>query len=104
MNGIVQQVRLTEGVPLTEGLEVPALRLATRASVSALPNASVHQKTVQLGTVDPPVLALLKHWSKAVVVIIALLLAVIVTAQPLTPAYGALAVVTVLCARQIFSP
>ena len=75
-----------------------------RASVSALSNASVQQKTVQLGTVESPVLALWKHWSKPIAVVIALLLAVLITSVPLTLRHGALALAAVLIARQVFSP
>jgi Undecaprenyl-phosphate glucose phosphotransferase len=100
----LQQARLSDdGTQISSG-EVPSLRLQPRASVSALSTASVHQKTVQLGTVDSPVLALLKHWSKPLVVVVALLLALLFTAQSPTVAEAALALTTLLFARQVFSP
>ena len=46
----------------------------------------------------------MKYWSKPVGVLVALLLAIVLTSQPLTPACGALAVATVLISRQLFSP
>ena len=99
----MQQTRLSDDGPLAAGVEVPPLRIHSRAHISALASASVHQKIVQLGTVEPPVLALLKHWSKPAVVV-ALFIAILLTSQPITPAYGALALGAVLIARQIFSP
>jgi putative colanic acid biosynthesis UDP-glucose lipid carrier transferase len=98
----VQQARLSENGTLASSVEAPPLGLQSR--VSALSSAALHQKTVQLGTVEPPVLALLKHWSKPLVLVIALLCAALFTAQTLTPADGALALVTALFARQLFSP
>jgi putative colanic acid biosynthesis UDP-glucose lipid carrier transferase len=50
------------------------------------------------------VLALLKHWSKPFGVVLALLLAIVLTSQPLTPGCAALAVAAFLIARQVFSP
>jgi len=98
----VQQARLSENGALDSSVEVAPPNLQLR--VSALSSAALHQKTVQLGTVEPPVLALLKHWSKPLVLVIALLCAALFTAQALTPADGALALVTALFARQLFSP
>jgi len=99
----VQQARLNhETLAATE--QTLALNIQAGANVSAFSSASVRQKTVQLGTVEPPVLALLKHWSKPLVLVLALLLAVLFTAQALTPADGALALITALFARQLFSP
>jgi hypothetical protein len=64
----------------------------------------VEKKIVQLGSVDSPGLALLKYWSKPLGVLVALLLAIVLTSQPLTPACGALAIAAVLISRQMFSP
>jgi putative colanic acid biosynthesis UDP-glucose lipid carrier transferase len=100
----VQQARLSDHGPSAVGVEVPPVLIQSRASISALSSASVHQKTVQLGTVETPVLALLKHWSKPAVVVVTLLVAIVFTAQPFTPACGALALAAVLIARQVFSP
>jgi len=100
----VQHARLSDDGPLADGVEAPLFRIQSPSSVSALSSASVHQKTVQLGNVDPPFLALLKHWSKPAVVVAALLVAIVTTSQPITAAHGALAVAAVLIARQIFSP
>jgi putative colanic acid biosysnthesis UDP-glucose lipid carrier transferase len=103
----VQQDRVSLDGLTTGGVEAPLLQFqsrASRASLSAISSASTHQKTVQLGTVEPPVLALLKHWSKPAVVVAALLLAILLTSQPITPAYGALALAALLISRQLFSP
>jgi putative colanic acid biosynthesis UDP-glucose lipid carrier transferase len=88
---------------LADGIEVPVVKIRSSAGVSALSDASV-QRTVQLGTVEPPFLALLKYWAKPAVVAIALLIAILLTSQPITLAHGALAVAAVLIARQVFGP
>src|ERR1017187_483331 len=98
----MQQARLSENGALDSSVKVAPLSL--QSPVSALTSAELHQKTVRLGTVEPPVLALLKHWSKPLVLVIALLCAALVTAQAFTAADGALALVTALFARQLFSP
>jgi putative colanic acid biosysnthesis UDP-glucose lipid carrier transferase len=99
----VQPARLSDDSPSGLGVEISPLKIQ-RASVSALSSASVQQKNIQLGTVESPVLALWKHWSKPIAVVIALLLAILITAQPLTLRDGALALAAVLIARQVFSP
>jgi putative colanic acid biosynthesis UDP-glucose lipid carrier transferase len=100
----VQPARLSDDGPVAAGIEVPLVLLQSRASISALSDASVHQKTVQLGTVEPPFLALLKHWSKPAVVAVSLLLVMLFTSQPITSASMALALGAALIARQVFSP
>jgi putative colanic acid biosynthesis UDP-glucose lipid carrier transferase len=59
---------------------------------------------VQLGTVEAPVLALYKYWSKPIAVVVSLLLSMLVTWQPVTVSGAALALAAVLVARQVFSP
>jgi putative colanic acid biosynthesis UDP-glucose lipid carrier transferase len=100
----VQPARLSDDSPPGLSVEIPAIKIQPRVSVSALSSASVHQKNVRLGTVEAPVLALWKHWSKPIAVVLALLLAVLVTSQPLTLSHGALALAAILIARQVFSP
>jgi FlaA1/EpsC-like NDP-sugar epimerase len=100
----VQQARLSEDGTLLPGVELSPLRIQSNSSVSALSSASVRRKTVQLGSLDPPVLAVLRHWSKPLMLVVALVIALLFTSQPITPACGALALATVLFARQIFSP
>ena len=99
----MQPARLSES-PSGPRVETPAIRLQPRAIFSALPSASVDQKNVQLGAVEAPVLALWKYWSKPITVVVALLLAMLVTSQALTVSHGALALAAVLIARQVFSP
>ncbi len=81
-----------------------AARIPPRPGLTALPSAPIQQKTVQLGTVEAPFPALLRHWSKPLGVVAALLLAMALTGQPLAPAAAALALVAALIARQIFGP
>ena len=100
----MQQLRLSDDGQSGRGTEIPPLKVQLRASVSALPSASIHQKNVQLGTVDSPVLALWKHWSKPASVLISLLLAVLITKPALHGSLGALAISALLVARQVFSP
>jgi putative colanic acid biosynthesis UDP-glucose lipid carrier transferase len=100
----VQPARLSDERPIGAGLEIPAVKIETRPRVSALSSASADKKNVQLGTVESPGLAMLKYWSKPLGVLIALLLAIVLTSQPFTPACGALAVAAVLISRQMFSP
>ena len=96
--------RLSGDGRIGTGLEIPALKIETRPRVSALSSASVDKKIVQLGTVESPGLAMLKYWSKPLGVVVALLLAIALTSQPLTPGCGALAIAAVLISRQMFSP
>jgi putative colanic acid biosynthesis UDP-glucose lipid carrier transferase len=72
--------------------------------VSALPSAPIRSKNVSVGTLDSPMLALWKHWSKPVSVVFALLLALVLNARVPTTADLALAVAAVLLARQVFKP
>ena len=98
----MQPARLSDDGPIGGGFDNPAVK--TQPPVSALSSASVEKKIVQLGSVDSPGLALLKYWSKPLGVLVALLLAIVLTSQPLTPACGALAIAAVLISRQMFSP
>ena len=100
----MNQARVILDASLTKAMD--ALRAPTRLDddVSALSSASVGQKAVTLGTLDPPFHALLKYWSKPAVVALALLICVLLSGRPATPADLALALAAVLVARQIFSP
>jgi len=100
----VQQAHLRDDSRLGAGAEVLPSRIQTRPSFSALASATVDQKTVQLGSLESPSLALLKHWSRPIGVLVALFLAIACTAQPLTPACGALAIAALMIARQVFGP
>jgi len=59
---------------------------------------------VQLGTVEPPILSLLKHWLKPAIVAFALFGCALLSPQPVAPQYYALALGAVLIARQVFRP
>ena len=74
----MQQNRLSDDGPLADSIELPVVKIRSTARVSALSDTSV-QKTVQLGTVDPPFLALLKHWAKPAVVVMSLFIAIQLT-------------------------
>ena len=100
----MQQARISGDGPSGPAVDVPSLRLQNRAGVSALTTASAHQKNVGLGTVEAPVLALWKHWSKPAAVVVALALALLFTAESIEISDIALAVGAVLLARQVFSP
>jgi putative colanic acid biosynthesis UDP-glucose lipid carrier transferase len=79
-------------------------RLGPRSHVSALSNSPLQQKIVQLGTVEAPLLSLLKHWSKPGVVACALLACMLLREQPVGAPYAALALAAVLLSHQIFRP
>ena len=98
------KVRVKADDRLRSAVEAPHNRAPARANVSALSSAPLSQKIVQLGTLEPPFLALLKYWSKPAVVALALLLCVLFSPEAYTPAYAALAVTAVLISRQVFSP
>jgi putative colanic acid biosynthesis UDP-glucose lipid carrier transferase len=87
-----------------ETYEAPAARLLPRAIVSAFASTPVHQKSVRLGTIEPPLQALFKYWSKPAAVAVALIVCGFAFSQPLTLPYSALALVAVLLSRQIFTP
>jgi putative colanic acid biosysnthesis UDP-glucose lipid carrier transferase len=88
---------------LASPVEAPPTRLQPRANVSALSGAPVQQTTVGLGTVERPLFALFKYWSKPVVVAGALLICALVMGQ-ITRASVALAVAAMLLSRQVFRP
>jgi putative colanic acid biosysnthesis UDP-glucose lipid carrier transferase len=92
---LVSQARVILEAPLTDTLD---------DDVSALSSASVGQKTVRLGTIEPPFHALLKYWSKPAVVAFALLICVPFSAQAASAADIALALAAVLISHQVFSP
>ncbi len=100
----MQQAQRRSDGRLGEGADVLPSTIQTRPSFSALASASVDQKTMQLGTLESPTLALLRHWSKPFGVVFALLVAIACTSQPLTPACGALALAALLISRQVFTP
>ena len=72
--------------------------------LSALSSSSLGQKVVTLGTIEPPLHTLLKHWSKPSVVAFALLICVLVCAPAATLSELALAIAAVLISHEIFSP
>jgi putative colanic acid biosynthesis UDP-glucose lipid carrier transferase len=100
----VQQAGLIDDGPVADAIEEPPGRIRPFSNLSALTTATVHQKTVRLGTLEPPLLALLKHWSKPAVVAGALLLCIVFSPERATRADWALALVAVLISRQVFSP
>jgi len=104
MDGSVHQAHVRTNRSSGEAHDAPAARLLPRASVSAFSNTPVHQKSVQLGTIEPPLRALIKHWSKPAAVALTFITCVFAFSQPLSEANGALALVAVLLSHQIFSP
>lgn len=100
---MVSQARVVLESPLANSVD--EIRVAaTVEDVSAMSSAAVGQKRVTLGTLDSPLHALIKHWSKPAVVAIALALCVAFCAEPATLGDIALGVVAVLVSHQIFSP
>jgi putative colanic acid biosynthesis UDP-glucose lipid carrier transferase len=100
----VQQARLIADGPLADADEAPPTPIQLSTHVSALSSAPVHQKTVPLGTVEPPTLALLKHWFKPAIVAFGLSSCVMFSPHPGAPEYWALALLAVLLSRQLFGP
>ena len=84
--------------------EEPQPREESRARLSALTTASFHQQRVHLGTIERPMLALLKHWLKPSVVAIALLLCELFSSNPRALQCYALALTAFLIASQVFRP
>jgi putative colanic acid biosynthesis UDP-glucose lipid carrier transferase len=82
----------------------PAVMRAPHADVSALARHPNAQKTVQLGTIDPPLHALFKYWSKPTACALALMLSMLAHGQRLTVVYAALGVGAVLLSRHVFTP
>lgn len=99
----MNQARAILDRPLTT---IETLRTSVRLGddVSAISSSSVGQKTFTLGTLDSPLHAILKRWTKPAVVALALALCVLFSAVPVGPAYFALAVTAVLISHQIFVP
>ena len=92
-----------EKLPIN-AIQAPPDKIPSFDNVSALSNVAVHQKTVRLGTLDSPFLALLKHWSKPAVVTAALWICILFSSHRITRADWLLALVTMLISRQVFSP
>ena len=84
--------------------EEPQPREESRARLSALTTASFHQQRVHLGTIERPMLALLKHCLKPSVVAIALLLCELFSSNPRALQCYALALTAFLIASQVFRP
>jgi hypothetical protein len=100
----VQQVQATVDSPLSDAIDAPLNRTQSRANISALSTAPVHQTTVQLGNVESPVSALLKQWFIPAVVLLMLLICILVWHEPSAPKYWALGVAALLISRLIFRP
>ena len=100
----MQQASVIVDVPAPEVVEGPPGQTRAFNNISAFPGTTVRQKAVQLGTLEPPLLALLKHWSKPAVVAGALAICILFSSEPATRADWALALVAILISRQVFSP
>ena len=100
----MQQVQATVDSPLSDAIDAPLNRTQSRANISALSTAPVHQTTVQLGNVESPVSALLKQWFIPAVVLLMLLICILVWHEPSAPKYWALGVAALLISRLIFRP
>lgn len=100
----MQQAGMIDDGPVADAIEERPGRIRPFSKISAFTSVTVHQKTVRLGTLEPPLLALLKHWSKPAVVVAALLICIVFSPERATRADWALALVAVLISRQVFSP
>jgi putative colanic acid biosysnthesis UDP-glucose lipid carrier transferase len=100
----VQQASVIVGAPVADVAEQPTGQVRAFNNISALPDTPVGQKAVPLGTLEPPILALLKHWSKPAVVASALVICIVLSPERATRADWALALVAILISRQMFSP
>jgi putative colanic acid biosysnthesis UDP-glucose lipid carrier transferase len=99
---LVSQARVLLDAPLNSN---DVLRVEPKLDdVSAISSASVGQKTVTLGTIDPPLHALLKHWSKPAVVALALIVSMLASATPAHLSDLALGITAILISHQIFGP
>jgi putative colanic acid biosynthesis UDP-glucose lipid carrier transferase len=79
-------------------------RLDPRVHAAALATSPAQQQTVQVGAMDPPLLALLRYWLKPAVVALVLFGCIYLAGTSAAPPYSALALVAVVLARQLFSP
>ena len=100
----MQEAIVIVGAPAPDVVEEPPGRLRAFNNISAFPGTTVRQKAVRLGTLEPPFLALLKHWSKPAVVASVLAICVLFSSERATRADWALALVAILISRQVFSP
>jgi putative colanic acid biosynthesis UDP-glucose lipid carrier transferase len=101
---LVQQASVIVDDPVVDVADKSPDRGRASNDVSALADATVRQKTIEFGTLEPPLLALLKHWSKPAVVTLTLLICVMLSSEGATRADWALAIVAALISRQLFSP
>jgi putative colanic acid biosysnthesis UDP-glucose lipid carrier transferase len=100
----VQQARVILDDLTAEAVETPRIRVPAFNNNSAFSSATVGEKAVLLGTVEPPTLALLKHWFKPAIVAASLLICILFSSQRFTRADLALALTAVMVSRQVFSP
>jgi putative colanic acid biosynthesis UDP-glucose lipid carrier transferase len=100
----VQQASVVVDTPATDVVEPPPSQIRAFNNISAFSSTTVRQKAVRLGTLEPPLLALLKHWSKPAVVAGALAICILFSSEAATRADWALALVAILISRQVFSP
>ena len=100
----MQQAGVIVDAPVVEAIGDQPGQIRTFSDISALAGATVQQKAVRLGTLETPLLALLKHWSKPAVVAGALLICILFSSERATRADWALALVAIVFSRQVFSP
>jgi putative colanic acid biosynthesis UDP-glucose lipid carrier transferase len=100
----MQEAGVAVDTALANSVAASPVRVPPRANLSPIPSAALQQKTVQLGTLEPPTLALLRHWSKPVVVAASFVFCALFSSQGLNLTRVALAMIAVLLSRQIFSP
>ena len=100
----MRQVPMSNDGPLSRVIEAPPLWIQSIARASAITSAPLHQKTVRLGSVDSPYMALLVHWLNPTVVAVTLLICCLFSPRAGGREFWALALAAMLISRQMFSP
>jgi putative colanic acid biosynthesis UDP-glucose lipid carrier transferase len=103
-DGVVHQIPMSRDRPLGSAVEAVPIWIPSGARETAISSAPIQQKTVRLGDVDPPHLALLRNWLKPTIVAATLFACCLLSRQSTGQEFFALALTAMLISRQIFSP
>ena len=80
------QARVILETPLTDRVKALSAEPVIE-DLSAISMAALQQKTVSLGSIDPPLHALSKHWFKPALVVLSLGVCLLITSAPLHLSY-----------------
>lgn len=97
------QARVILETPLTDRVKALSAEPVIE-DLSAISMAALQQKTVSLGSIDPPLHALSKHWFKPALVVLSLGVCLLITSAPLHLSYLALTLASLVISYQVFSP